>query len=189
MQAGAQLLQPPQGAEQLGAALQPPQGAAQLGAAQLGALHLWWQRVRGARQQPRRPASASPTTRTSANRAPNTNIILRTISNSSLDLGRSFRCRAAPRRPKQPLQLSPRFELVSTQTFQVEATPLKLAIEGILSNEAALRIIQFGYFLRSGWRASKPGFCPEKWQMCLKTMPKELTSEDRFLPGRGKRKE
>ncbi len=116
----------PQGAAQLGAAPHPPQllpqGAAQLGAAQEGAQHLEV-RARGARQHPRRPASASPATRTIANRAPNTNINLRTISNSSLDLGRSISCRAAPRRPKQgSLQHSPRFELVSTQTFQVEAT-------------------------------------------------------------------
>lgn len=77
----------PQGAEQLGAVAQPPQGAAQLGAAQEGAQHLV--RVRGARHLLLQHFAAltSPATRTSANRAPNTNIILRTISNSSLDLG------------------------------------------------------------------------------------------------------
>lgn len=98
-QAGAQLL--PQGAAQAGAQLLP-QGAAQLGAAQEGAQHLEV-RVRGARHLLLQHFAAltSPATRTSANSAPNTNIILRTISNSSLDLGRSISCRAAPRMPNR----------------------------------------------------------------------------------------
>ena len=87
-QLGAQLLQA--GAPQLGAQLFQA-GAAQEGCALLhldfcalqhlaclhfGALHP-------------RAADASPATRTSANMAPNTNIILRTIANSSIGLGTS----------------------------------------------------------------------------------------------------
>ena len=86
--AAAQLLQA--GAPQLGAQLLQA-GAAQDGCALLhldfcalqhlaclhfGALHP-------------RAADASPATRTSANMAPNTNIILRTIANSSIGLGTS----------------------------------------------------------------------------------------------------
>ena len=130
--------------------LQAPQaGAAQLGAAQLGAAaqHLAGFAFGhfGARVLQHLAAEASPATRAKAAIAQTANMTLRTISNSSLDLGTSIVCRAAPRR-----QHSRQLPLVRTGVYvdiSSEST-VKVAVERNLSNESTLPNLQFG---KSGW--------------------------------------
>lgn len=121
-QLGAEPQAPQAGAAQLGAAPQllqvSPQGAAQLGAAQLGAAAqhfgaLTLQHFAGFGALQHLAAEASPATRASAASAQNANMTLRTISNSSLDLGTSIWLSGGSETPRFPTNPHS-FEQVST---------------------------------------------------------------------------
>ena len=76
---------------------------------------------------------------------------------------------------------------MSTQTFQVEATVLKLAIEANLSNEVALPILQFRDFLGIRDLNGNCGILPDYRADVLDENTNKTYKQFSILPGRGKR--